>query len=104
MTKDAYFDMCEALGSEPIESEIPIEFEDLPSEVQYAFTVYSKLKDDWDTMGGNYLGKQFAGILDLFTILEVPKVQQKDLLNMIDVIDKCRSKAIANNKPKAPSK
>ena len=30
MTKEQYFEMCEALGNEPAESEIPIEFDDFP--------------------------------------------------------------------------
>ena len=104
MTKEAYFEMCEAIGSDPIESEVPLEYSDLPNEVQYALSIYGKLKDDWDSMNGVYLGKQFAGILDLFEIFEVPKAQQKDLFNMIDKIDRCRVKIIADSRPKPASK
>ena len=28
MTKEHYFEVCEAVGSQPIESEIPIEYDD----------------------------------------------------------------------------
>lgn len=98
MTKAAYFEMCEALGSEPLDDEIPVDFEDLYVDVQEAFGIYSKLKDDWDTMNGNYLGKNYAGILDIFTILEVPEEDRKTMFSLIGIIDVYRSKALAETK------
>ena len=104
MTKDAYFEMCEMMGSEPSPEEIPVDFEDFPLTVQQAFTIYSRLKDDWDTMNGNYMGKTYAGILDIFIILDVPVEDRKTMFELINIIDEHRSKAIAANKPKSPSK
>jgi len=100
MTKDAYFEMCEVLGNEPIEEEIPIDFEDFPTEVQQAFSVYGKLKDNWDGMNGHYLGKHFEGIRDLFYILDVPVEDHKTMLELLDMIDGQRSKSIADRRPK----
>lgn len=100
MTKDAYFEMCEMLGTEPIDSEIPIEYEDFPVEVQQAFIIYGKLRDDWDSMNGNYIGKHFEGIRDLFFILDVPVEDHKTMLELIDMIDQHRAKSIKDNKPK----
>ena len=100
MTKEAYFEMCEALGSEPIESEIPIDFSDLHVDVQEAMGVYSGLRDEWDSMSGTYLGKSFAGFGDILDILDVPLEDRKTLYNLIRIIDSHRSKAIADNKPK----
>lgn len=100
MTKDAYFEICEMMNSEPIDSEIPVDFEDFPVTVQQAFGVYSKLKDEWDYMNGNYLGKSYAGILDILTLLEVPVEDRKTMFELITLIDSYRSKAIAANKPK----
>ena len=57
MTRDTYFEMCEALGTEPVEEEIPVEFEDFCLDVQEALSIYQKLRDEWDYMGGNYIGK-----------------------------------------------
>ncbi len=45
MTKDRYFEMCEALGSKPIESQIPVEFEDLVHELQEILVIYNNLQD-----------------------------------------------------------
>jgi hypothetical protein len=104
MTKDAYFEMCEMLGSEPIDSEIPVDYNDFPTEVQQAFGLYQKLRDDWDGMSGTYMGKHFEGIRDLFIIMEVPVEDHKTMLELIDIIDRHRSKSIADSKPKEPKK
>lgn len=98
MTKDAYFEMCEMMGSEPIDSEIPVDYSDFPTEVQQAFSIYSKLRDDWDGMSGTYMGKHFEGIRDLFIILDVPVEDHKTMLELIDMIDKHRSTSIAETK------
>lgn len=104
MTKDAYFEMCEMLGSEPIDSEIPVDYTDFPTEVQQAFNIYGKLRDDWDGMSGTYMGKHFEGIRDLFIILEVPFEDHKTMLELVDMIDKHRAKSIQDNKPKDKKK
>jgi len=100
MTKEAYFEMCDALGSEPIESEIPVEFDDLHLDVQEAMSVYSKLKDEWDTMNGIYMGKNFSGLSDIMDIIGVPAEDKKTLYDLICLIDTHRSKAIEESRPK----
>ena len=99
MTKDVYYEMCEALGSEPIEEEIPIEMEDFPIEAQEAINVYFRLKDDWDTMNGVYMGKSYMGLIDIMNIMEIPKEDRKYLLEWIGIMDTARSKAIKAAKP-----
>lgn len=98
MTKEAYYEMCEALNSEPLDEEVPVDFEDLYVDVKEAFGIYYKLRDEWDTMNGNYLGKNYAGILDIFTILEVPEEDRKTMFDLIGIIDTHRSKALADVK------
>lgn len=100
MSKEAYFDMCAALNSEPVDSEIPIDYEDLHTDVQEALVIYSKLKDEWDTMNGSYMGKSYAGILDIFIILDVPIEDRKTMFDLIGIIDKHRAKSIEDSKPK----
>ena len=101
MTKTAYLEMCEMLGSEPIEEEMPVEYDDLFIDIQQAMGIYSKLRDEWDTMNGVYMGKNYSGILDIFTILEVPVQDHKTMFDLIGLIDAYRSKAIADSKPKS---
>lgn len=105
MTKDQYYEICEALGSEPKEEEIPVDFEDLPMDVQEVIGIYSKLRDEWDQMNGIYQGKNYAGILDIFEILEVPVEDRKITFDLIGLIDKHRKKVLDSkhkqNSPKA---
>ena len=98
MTKDQYFEMCEMLGSDPVESEIPVEFEDFPFEVQQAFHAYRMLRDEWDTMSGTYLGKSLIGVKDILEATEIDPSEQKFIIMLIRVIDNVRSDEINNKK------
>lgn len=100
MTKDAYFEMCEMLGSEPVEEEIPVEMDDFPAEVQGAIGVYYRLRDEWDSMSGTYMGKSYAGLQDMFNILEIPSEDRKWTLDWIATMDNVRAKSIRDSKPK----
>ena len=93
MTKEAYFEMCEALGSTPIEEEIPVEMDDFPLEVQIAIHVYNKLRDEWEGMSGTYMGKSLVGLKDILDIYEIPFEDRRFLLDWINVMDAERSKA-----------
>ncbi len=100
VTKDTYFEICEQLGSEPIEDEIPIEFEDFPNELQQALSVYFKLRDEWDSFSGNYLGKSFTGLSDILDIYQVSFESRQEILDWINLIDRARSKCIKDSRPK----
>ena len=106
MSKEAYYEMCEALGSEPIEEEIPVEVSDFPAEVQVAIMLYNKLRDEWDYMGGNYIGKSLVGLRDILDMFEIPKEDRKLFLSWISIIDITRSKVYsetrASSKVSAP--
>ena len=98
MTKDQYFEMCEMMGSDPIESEVPVEFDDFPLEVQQAFNAYRMLRDEWDTMNGNYLGKSLIGVKDVLEATEIEQSEQKFIVMLIRMIDNVRSDEINNKK------
>jgi len=98
MTKEAYFEMCESLGSEPIDSEIPLDYNDLPVDAQEALQMYNKLRDEWDGFNGIYLGKNYAGILDIFNILDVPVEDRRTMFELINMIDLHRKNAIAEQR------
>lgn len=104
MTKERYFEMCEAIGSEPLESEIPIEIEDFPEEVQQAFQIYYLLKDIWDTMGGNYLGKDTSTLFNFFDLYDIDKPNRLIIVSLIQQMDYARSRLISQKqKAKEPS-
>lgn len=99
MTKEQYFDMCEQLGSEPVESEIPVEFDDFPMEVQLALSIYRMLRDEWEYINGNYLGKNLNGIFELFEVYEIDRKDKKFYLELIHSIDSIRIDEMRNSKP-----
>lgn len=101
MTKEQYFEMCEALGTEPDENEIPVEYDDFPDIVQEAIGVYYKLRDEWDSFSGTYMGKSYVGLAEIFDILEIEKCDRKYILDWITIMDNTRSKIISAQKPKS---
>jgi len=100
VTKETYFEICEQLGTEPLESEIPLEFDDFPDELQQALSIYYRLRDEWDGFNGVYLGKNFTGLGDILDIYQVSKNERQEVLDWIFVIDRVRSKYVAESKPK----
>ena len=104
MTKESYFEMCEMMKQPVVESEIPVEFDDFPIEVQQAFGVYKMLRDEWDTMNGNYLGKSLIGIKDLLEATEIELQDQKFITMLVRLIDDVRSAEINKLKAQEPAK
>jgi len=61
MTRDRYFTMCEQLGQEPKEEEIPPDSEDFPELVAYALNTFHSLGDRvYPDIG--YMGKDFTNL------------------------------------------
>lgn len=85
------------LGTEPKDEEIPVEYEDLLDEVQEAIAVYNMLQDNWDTMNGKYLGKNFVAIGEIFNIAQVEDKQA--CFGIIQILDRERSKILNSQKP-----
>jgi hypothetical protein len=94
MNKDQYFEMCEMMGTDVFEEEIPVELADFPPEIQQAFEVYQMLQDVWEPMSGTYMGKNMNGISDLFQIYQIPQDERRFVLELIALIDVERSSQI----------
>jgi hypothetical protein len=96
MTKDAYFEMCEMLGQEPNEEEIPVELSDFPELVQQCFVIYQVLADNWDSMGGGYMGKDYSIVFNLFDLYQITEPEEILLcLDFLQHMDGIRQKLIA---------
>lgn len=104
MTKESYFEMCDMLGQEPIEEEIPVEVSDFPEFVQQCFVIYGILADNWDSMGGGYLGKDYSIVFNLFSVYEITDPAELLLcLEFLQHMDSVRQKLIAEKiKSKSP--
>ncbi len=103
MTKDVYFEMCEALGTEPVESEIPVEFDDLPGFIQESFSFYWLLRDVWDPVGGNYLGKDMSMLFEIFKLYDIEKAEKLLHVRVIQQIDQSRTKLLQSKKSQQPT-
>lgn len=95
MTKSQYFEMCETMGTEPIEAQIPVDMEDFPDEVQQAFQIYYLLRDVWEGMSGTYMGKDFSTIFEFFRLYHIDPQDQLLTLGLIREIDATRSEIFA---------
>lgn len=103
MTKEDYFDMCEMMGTQPVDSEIPVEISDFPIEFQTAFEIYYNLQDHWEGMSGTYMGKNTVGIGSIFDIFEIPIQERRTYLEYISLIDSERIKTIENKRKQEDS-
>jgi len=96
MSKDAYLDMCEQLGSEPIPEEIPVELEDMPDEVLDAYHVYNVLPEKFDSFNGNYYGRAVELAPDLIKFMDLEPA--KEIFKVILIINYLEREAINNRK------
>lgn len=92
MTKDTYLNMCQELGSEPDEAEIPVELEDLPFEVESAYHVYNLLPDKIDSFNGVYYGKALEHTPTILEFLDISS--RKDIFKIILIIDSLEKEEI----------
>lgn len=95
MTKDKYYEMCEALGNDPKEEELPVEYTDLPVEVQQCVYLYNSLQDNWDYFGGNYIGKNMTDFWNLLNLHGIDLADAKFYYETVRYIDQVRAKQIA---------
>lgn len=93
--------MCEQMASEPVENEIPIEFHDLPLDIQTVLDVYSLLPNEWNPETGFYLGKNLNLLPYLFKLHDID--DEKHSLNIIIIADQI-NKDIINTKQEAKLK
>ena len=84
MTRDRYLELCEQMGNEPVEEEIPPSWEDFPEMVVNAVATFNSMGDRIQAEVG-YIGKDYT---NLNHYLEVYGVEDKEfflqLLNWLD--------------------
>jgi hypothetical protein len=63
--------MCEQMGWEPREEELPLDGSTLSLEAQQALLLLNALPDKWEGMSGSWLGKEYAGLVDIMEIYDI---------------------------------
>lgn len=83
MSKEQYLEMCEQMGWEPDEEEIPVDYTDLEENCQQALRLFNILPDKIEGMNGIWLGKDYAGIGDIMSIYSIPF--NSDIFDLLQV-------------------
>lgn len=86
MTAEQYLMMCEQMGWEPNEEEIPKDPSFLPFDVQMALVIFNTLPDRVEGMSGTWLGKDFNSLNTIFEIYEVDN--KRDVFEYILLIQR----------------
>ncbi len=84
MTRDRYLEMCEQMGREPKEDEIPLDCEDLPPLAIHAINSINKMGDRLGVDIG-FLGKDYTNLpywIDIYGIEDTELFL--DLLNFLE--------------------
>lgn len=84
MTQEQYFAMCEQMGWEPREEEVPPDLGTLPYYPQLALILFNLLSDKIEGMSGTWLGKDFSSLQTFMDIYEVDN--RRDVLDYIMTI------------------
>jgi hypothetical protein len=71
MNADQYLAMCEQMGWEPKEEEMPIEVSSLSFESQQSLILLNCLPDKWEGMSGSWMGKDYSGLSAIMDIYEI---------------------------------
>lgn len=80
--------MCEQMGWEPREEDLPTDPSTLSIEAQQALILLNALPDIWEGMSGTWMGKNYSGldvILDIYeiedrrTVFEFLKIAEHEL-------------------------
>ena len=69
--------MCEQMGWEPDENQIPVDPSNLPIEAQQALILLNTLPDNLEGMSGSWMGKDYSG---LAAIMDIYDMEDKKLV------------------------
>tara|TARA_Y100000592_G_scaffold100208_1_gene179190 strand:+ start:699 stop:1028 length:330 start_codon:yes stop_codon:yes gene_type:complete len=101
MNLEQYLDMCEQMGWEPKESEIPKDPSDLSYNVQCALVLFNSLPDIVEGMSGTWMGKNYSGLIDIMNIFSMDN--KKEVFNLLKVAEGEASKYYAEKQKQQES-
>jgi hypothetical protein len=82
---DQYLQMCEQMGWEPNEEEMPKDPSYLSYNVQCALILFNALSDVYAGMSGTWIGKDYSGLLDIMTIYKMDN--QKNIFELLKIAE-----------------
>lgn len=85
MSRQQYIEMCQQLGSTPLEEEMPIELDNLTVQSQEVIEIFNYLPDEWGAMGG-YTGKDLKNFPVIFKLFKVKKSNWLLYLDLLGIL------------------
>lgn len=85
MNQDQYIQMCEQMGWEISENELPKDASNLSIEAQSALLLLNSLPDKWDGMSGTWLGKDYSGLEAIMNIYEIQ--ERREVFELLKVAE-----------------
>ena len=77
--------MCEQMGWEPSEEEMPLDASTLDINAQYALILLNNLPDKWEGMSGTWMGKDYSGLAAIMDIYEIE--DRRDVFELLKVAE-----------------
>ena len=93
MNTEQYLLMCEQMGWEPREEDIPMEVDSLSYNSQCALILFQALPDNWEGMSGSWMGKDYSGLVDIMNIYQMDN--KKEIFELLKVAEVEASKYYA---------
>ena len=85
MNLEQYLQMCEQMGWEPKDEEIPKDPKDLSYNVQGALGLFNALPDIWEGMSGTWMGKDYSGLMDIMNIYKLDN--KKEIFTLLKIAE-----------------
>ena len=85
MNQDQYILMCEQMGWEIDENQLPRDPSTLSIECQQALLLLNTLPDKWEGMSGTWMGKDYAGLEAILNIYEI--VDRREVFELLQVAE-----------------
>tara|TARA_R100000030_G_scaffold75563_1_gene58653 strand:+ start:107 stop:442 length:336 start_codon:yes stop_codon:yes gene_type:complete len=101
MNPEQYILMCEQMGWEVDESQIPKDPSTFSLEVQQALLLFNVLPDLVEGMSGSWLGKNYSGIGDILDIYQIHN--KRDVFDLLKIAEQEASKFYAQKRKEADS-
>jgi len=84
------------------EKEIPLDINDLSYNCQQAVLLFNILPDKVEGMNGVWMGKEYAGLMDIMDIYETEN--RKDVLDLLQICSREASKVYERQREQAQKK
>ena len=86
MDQDQYIMMCEQMGWEPDESQMPKDPSTLAETCQQARILLNVLPDRWDGTSGSWFGKDYAGLDTIMSIYQMD--DRRAVFDLLQIAEK----------------